>query len=138
MKNAQEMYEMSYGKGWFKSWTFAHFALIEEDMDEKQENAQLCFTGLVSMPPYLFPLIHKGNWAFAVTEKRIMFAQEHIIGSTSKSLFLNAVRDVTYKRGIYFGVIIIDAVTERIEVAFEKNECKKAVKKLMEILGRGK
>jgi len=134
MNYAREMYNNSYGKGWFRSWSMAHFAVVEEVANGLNESVKFTFMGLMRGGRGEESFLTGGNWAFGITDDKMIYAQEKIIGNEFRTIFLNQIRDITYRGGIYFGIIIIDALTEKIEIALEKRNAKEVAGKLIKIL----
>lgn len=122
MKTAKEMYqfciENDYGSGMTKNWGIKHFTLIEQSLGQN-EDAIMCFIGLHN---YISPTKHDNNFAYAVTNKRIIMAQKRVIGQFFQTVDLDNLNDVTMSTGILMGIITIDTMKEKFNVAVDKKQ----------------
>jgi len=120
MKTAQEMYdfckEKKYGQGFSQSSALKHFKIIEKSLSADEE-AVLCFIGLHN---FVSATKHDSNYAYAVTKKRIVMAQQKIIGEAIQSVFLDNINDITFNSGLMFGTITIDTTKETFNVGLDK------------------
>lgn len=116
MRTAIEMYENcvvnGYGMGQNKKWALKHFAIIEKALSN-DEKVLMCFIGLHN---YISPTKHDQNYAYAVTSKRIMMAQQRVVGQNFQSIMLSNLNDVSMRTGIVFGTITIDTIKEKFNV----------------------
>lgn len=116
LRTAQDMYnyclQNNFGSGMSAAWDLKHFALIENAL-QKNEKVYLCFEGLHN---YISASKHDGNFAFALTNKRIIMAQKRMMGEAIQSVYLENLNDVSYKKGLLFGVISIDTTKEFFNV----------------------
>lgn len=116
MRNANEMYNYcvnnNFGQGNGQNWSLKHFTLIENAL-QPDEDVKMCFIGL-----HNFRSIskHDNNFAYAITNKRIIMAQKKVIGQTVQSVLLDNVNDITYTSGAVFSTITIDTMKERFNV----------------------
>lgn len=99
------------------SWTTKHFQLILDDLHQN-EKIYAVFVGLYD---YKGGISGKGNFAFAITNERLILAQKQVIGSVLQSVNLEHINDVTLNRAGLFGAtgistICIDTLKERILV----------------------
>jgi hypothetical protein len=120
MKTAQEMYQYcldnGYGEGMTKKWGIKHFTLIEQALGT-DEDAIMCFIGLHN---YVSVTKHDNNFAYAITNKRILIAQQKMIGQVFQTIDIDNLNDVTMNTGMLMGVITIDTIKERFNVAVNK------------------
>lgn len=116
MKTAEEMVqfcdENNLGKGMTKKWELKHFQLIAKNLDE-DENVILPFMGLKN---YISATKHDSYYAFAITNKRIIMAQQKILGQDIKSVSLNNINDITLSNGPISGTVYFDTYKEQFNV----------------------
>ena len=119
MNTAQEMYDFclnkKYGQGFNQSWALKHFGVIESNLSN-DEDVIMCFIGLHN---YISATKHDGNFAYAVTKKRIIIGQKKVIGEKLQSVFLDNINDITFKKSMIFGIITIDTMKEKFSVALD-------------------
>jgi hypothetical protein len=122
MKTAYEMYQYcvdnKFGSGFNEKWGIKHFAIIENALTP-DEDVRVCFIGLHN---YISASKHDNNFAYAVTNKRILMAQKGVIGQSLKTVFLDNINDITFTSGILFGVIAIDTIKECFNVGLDKTQ----------------
>jgi len=120
MKTAQEMYdycmEKNYGEGVNRKWGLRHFGIIENALGS-DESVLMCFMGLHN---YESMTKHENNYAYAITDKRIIFAQKRVIGEEVKSVFFDKINDVSHQKGMLLGTITIDSLGETFNVGMSK------------------
>lgn len=120
MKTAQEMYQYcidnGFGEGQNKKWGIKHFSLIEEALGN-DEYAIMCFIGLHN---YISMSQHDQNYAYAITNKRIIMAQQKLIGQNFQTVAIDNLNDITMTTGMVFGKIIIDTIKETFNVGVNK------------------
>lgn len=124
MRTAGEMYQYcldnGFGQGQNQKWGIKHFSLIEESLAPDEEPV-ICFIGLHN---YVSTTKHDSNYAYAVTNKRIVMAQKQMFGENLQSVSLDNVNDVTLKNGMMLGVITIDTMKEKFNVALNSASAK--------------
>lgn len=124
MKSAQEMYQYcidhNYGQGMNKKWGIKHFSLIEQALG-KDEEPIMCFIGLHN---YVSATKHDSNFAYAITNKRVLIAQQKIIGQVFQTVDIDNLNDITMSTGMLMGVITIDTIKEKFNVAVDKKAAK--------------
>lgn len=134
MKTANEMYKYctdnGLGTGMNKKWGVKHFVLVEQAL-MADEVVQMCFIGLHN---YINNTQHNSNFAYAITNKRIIMAQQKVIGNTVQIVSLEHVNDITLSSGILFGVITIDTIKEKFNVALDKVSAGNIHKRIQEYL----
>ena len=120
MKTAQEMYtyciDNGFGEGMNRKWGIKHFSLIEQALSQ-DEDVLMCFIGLHN---YISATKHDSNFAYAITNKRIIMAQQKVIGQNFQSVSIENVNDVTLQTGMIFGTITIDTIKETFNVGVNK------------------
>lgn len=134
MRTASEMYQYCltnhYGQGQNQKWGEKHFALIEQAL-AADEDVLMCFIGLHN---YVSPTKHDSNYAYAVTNKRIIMAQKKMIGEALQSVALDHVNDITFTSGFLMGVVTIDTMKEKFNVAVDKSQAKNISERLHDLL----
>ncbi len=134
MKTAQEMYKYcknnKFGTGIIKSWSLKHFSIIQSALST-DENVIMCFMGLHN---YKSPGKHDRNFAYAVTNKRIIMAQKKLIGKNFQTIFLDNINDVTFSSSLVYGIITIDTLKEKFNVALDKSQANNINLKIHDVL----
>lgn len=120
MRTAQEMYyfakQNGFGKGFTENLALKHFGIIEKNL-QPDEDVKMVFIGLHN---YKSVTKHDNNFAYAVTQKRIIMAQKRVIGTVCQSVYLNQLNDITLSTGLALGVVTIDTTKERFNVGVAK------------------
>lgn len=134
MKTAKEMVSFckknGFGKSNTEGLTLKHFEIIQNQLSAG-EDVILCFMGLHN---YKSITSHENNYAYAITNKRIVMGQKKMIGEVSKSVLLSNINDITYKKGIALGVITIDSSAEKFNVALENTNSGKLYNLIQELI----
>ncbi len=134
MKTANEMYQFcianGYGQGFTTHNSIKHFGIIEKNLGA-DEDVIFSFIGLHN---YVSMTKHDNNFAYAVTNKRILLGQKRVVGEVFQSIALNRINDITFQSGLAYGVITVDAQTERFNVAVIKNQAQNINSKLHDLL----
>ena len=134
MRNAQEMYQYcldnGYGQGFNAHNSLKHFGIIEKNLRD-DETVLFAFIGIHN---YISVSKHDSNFAYAVTDKRILLGKKKVIGENFQSIALNKINDITFTSGIAYGVITVDAQTECFNVAVIKNQAANINAKLQDLL----
>jgi len=124
IRTAEQMIEycqdFNTGQGSMQSWDFKHFKLIEESLLQG-ETVLVAFEGLHN---YKSMTKHDKNFAYALTNKRIIMAQKRLVGSVVQSVSIEQINDITINRGFVFGVMTIDTVREVFNVCVGKEQVK--------------
>ncbi|MBM6664257.1 PH domain-containing protein [Flavonifractor plautii] len=81
-----------------------HFEVIANSL-EPGEYALSAFTGLMD---YF-------NWAFVITNNRIIIGQKKLVGQFIKSVYLDKLNDITVTAGPIHGFIEIDTLKEKFK-----------------------
>ncbi|GAA0085884.1 hypothetical protein UT300007_23230 [Clostridium sp. CTA-7] len=132
-RNANDMYQYcldnNYGMGTAKSWALKHFQLIENSLSSDEE-ILMCFIGLHN---YVNGK-HDSNFAYAVTNKRIVMAQKKMVGEIIQTVSLKNLNDITMTTGAITGIITIDTVKETFNVEVNKSAARNINDKIHELL----
>nr|WP_279325660.1 PH domain-containing protein [Clostridium tertium] len=113
-----------------KSWALKHFQLIEKSLGSDEE-ILMCFIGLHN---YISSSKHDSNFAYAVTNKRIIMAQKKMLGEIIQTVSLKNVNDITMTTGAITGIITIDTVKETFNVAINKSAARNINDKIHELI----
>lgn len=134
MRTAQEMYdyclEHGFGQGFNKSWGQKHFGVIEKNLLPDEE-VLMTFIGLHN---YQSITKHDGNYAYAITNKRIIIAQKKLMGENLKVVLLNNLNDVSTSTGILMGTITFDTIKETFNVMVDKKQTNNIMSKVHEVV----
>lgn len=120
LKTAAQMYNYciknNLGTGLSKTWALKHFQLLIDNL-KPGENVYCVFIGLHN---YHSITRHEKNYAYAVTDKRIIMAQQKVLGVNVKSVSIENVNDITLSNsgigGVGLGTVCIDTYKEKITV----------------------
>ena len=118
------------GNGVSKKWTQKHFGLLANNLSSG-EYAIFCFVGLHN---YVSATKHNSNYAFAITNKRILMAQQKLVGNNVQSIKLELINDVTKQTGVLLGTVTIDTIKETFNVGIDKQSVDRIASALNEIL----
>lgn len=121
LKTAKQMYEYcvenKLGTGTTKGWAVKHFQLLIDNL-KPGEKIYSVFIGLHNFKSLTE---HEGNYAYALTDKRILMAQHKLLGSNVKSIDIENVNDIGLTKrgviGIGLSIICIDTFKEIFNVA---------------------
>ncbi|MDD4509683.1 MAG: SHOCT domain-containing protein [Oscillospiraceae bacterium] len=131
---AQQMYQYcidnNFGEGMNQKWGVKHFMLIEQSL-QSDEEVLMCFIGLHN---YISTTKHDNNFAYAITNKRIIMAQQKVVGQVVQSVLLDNLNDVTLNTGAIFGVLTVDTIKEKFNVCVSSRCAKSINDKIHEIL----
>ena len=120
MRTAEEMYQYcldnNFGEGMNRKWGVKHFSLIEQAI-KPDEEVIMCFIGLHN---YISATKHDDNFAYAITSKRIIMAQQKLLGQNFQTVEITNVNDVTTSTGIIMGTVTIDTLKEKFNVGVNK------------------
>lgn len=132
---AKEMYECAKANGYVtcnKKKSIKCFSVIERSL-QPDENVQVAFVGLLKHMNAA-NLVHSGNCAFAITNKRIIIAEKSIINELLQTISLDNINDISYSGGISLGTITIDTLKEKFGVMLHKNVAVNLNAEITEIL----
>lgn len=131
---AEAMYQYcidnNYGQGLSRKWGIKHFMLIEQSLQSDEETL-MCFIGLHN---YISTTKHNNNFAYAITNKRIIMAQQKMMGQTVQTVLLDNLNDITLSTGPIFGVLTIDTIKEKFNVGVNSPTAQSINNKVHEIL----
>jgi hypothetical protein len=119
-----------YGKGQSLKWTTKHFQIIADSLST-DEYVIFCFVGLHN---YISASKHDSNYAYALTNKRIIAGQQKLVGNHVQSIKLDKLNDITKSRGALLGVLTIDTLNEKVNVAVDKETTDRIARSLNEII----
>lgn len=135
LSTAKGMYKYcidnNFGSGWNEKWGEKHFKIIEDNLMDN-ENVYMSFIGLHN---YISTTKHDGNFAYVITNKRIIMAQKNVIaGEKFQTISLDNINDITFKSGALFATITIDTIKEVFNVGLDKVSAKLINSKIHEVL----
>ena len=120
MRTAEEMVHYcdahGTGTGFSKRWRLKHFKIIEHQLKD-DEDVEVAFIGIKN---YKSITEHEDNWAYAVTNKRLLIGQKGLIGEKVDVISLRDLNDISFKKGLAFGVLTIDTIKEEFNVGLNK------------------
>ncbi|MFD1357653.1 PH domain-containing protein [Fictibacillus halophilus] len=121
MSTAQGMYqyclENKFGSGFNKSWGLKHFGVLENNLMNNEE-VLMTFIGLHN---FVSTTKHDNNYAYAITNKRIIFGQKAMTGEKFKAVAHEKINDITFNKGLVFGVLTIDTPQEKFNVGLDRD-----------------
>ncbi len=83
----------------------------------QDEEVLMTFIGLHN---YKSATKHDRNFAYTITNKRIMFGQKSLTGEKFKSVAYEKINDITFEKGLLFGVLTIDTPQEKFNISLDK------------------
>ena len=99
MSTAEGMYQYCvdnhFGSGFNKKWGIKHFGILEKNLMPDEE-VYMTFIGLHNFES---ATKHDGNYAYAITNKRIIFGQKALAGEKFKSVYHEKINDITFETG---------------------------------------
>ncbi len=120
MRTAEEMYDYclqnDYGRGMTRRWALKHFKIIEDNLNYDEE-VYMTFIGLKD---FTGVTKHDNNYAYALTNKRIMYGQKKLWGEDFKSIVYDKITDISSAKGLVFGLVTIDSLGEKFNVGVDK------------------
>ena len=134
LKTAEEMYQYckdnDLGTGTSKGWAIKHFQLLVDNL-KPEEKIYCVFIGLHN---YKSMTKHDNNYAYALTDKRVIMAQHKLLGANIQSVNIENVNDITLSKsgiaGMGIGTVCIDTFKETfnvgVNVSFASNIYKRA------------
>lgn len=121
-----------FGTGMTKGWNLKHLNVIQETLNENEE-VHMLFIGLHN---YISATKHNNNFAYALTNDRIIMGQKKLFGETSISVYLNQLNDVTYSSGMVWAKITVDTLKETFNVGINKDTGKRIFNELQKGLAQ--
>ena len=77
---------------------------------------------------------HDGNYAYAITSKRVLMGQKKVIGENLKVVLLKHLNDVTASTGLVAGTITFDTIKETFNVMVGKKQASNIMTKIHEVV----
>lgn len=112
MRTAEELYKFvvnnNYGKGISNKWIMRHFEVVEERLRDG-ENVLFAFVG-----SNVGDLNMVGNFAYVITNERILMGQKKTFGQKTKSVLLEQLNDVTFKKDFNYFTIMFDTIKDKL------------------------
>lgn len=134
MKTAKEMYQYcldnGYGKGFTKGWGVKHFKLIEKSLHDDEE----VFIAFMGLHNFTSVTKHDSNYAYAITNKRIIMAQKKMIGENFKTVSLDYINDIEFNSGMVWGTLKIDTLKEVFNIGLDKKDAKNISEKVQSFI----
>ena len=119
MSRAENMYnyckENKFGSGFNEKWGVKHFKVLQDNLI-RGEKVLMTFIGLHN---YQSTTKHDNNYAYAITNKRILFGQKSLTGEKFKAVNHEKINDISFKKGMIFGVLTIDTPQEKFNIALD-------------------
>jgi hypothetical protein len=120
LQTAEEMYKYckdnKLGTGSSKGWAIKHFQLLVDNLKDG-EQVYCVFIGLHN---YKSLSKHDNNYAYALTNKRIIMAQHKLLGANVQSVNIENINDITLSKtgiaGVGIGTVCIDTFKETFNV----------------------
>lgn len=120
LKTPEEMYQYcvdnKLGTGTSKGWAIKHFKLLADNLKEG-ETIHCVFIGLHN---YVSMTKHDQNYAYAMTDKRIIMAQHKLLGANIQSISLDNINDISLSKagilGVGIATVCIDTFKETFNV----------------------
>ena len=133
LKTAEGVYQYckkyGYGTGFTDSWGIKHFQII---IDNLMTDEYIIFP-FIGLHNYVSAKKHDNNFAYAVTNKRILMAQKRLVGEAFQSVSWENVNDITFTTGMLFGVLTIDTFKETFNVGLDKVSAQKINNEIHEV-----
>ena len=121
MRTAEEMVQYcddnNTGAGFNAKWRLKHFQIVENQLKD-DEDVLVAFIGVKNFVDIAH---HEDNWAYAITNKRIIIGQKGLIGEKVDVISLRDLNDISFKKVLALGVLTIDTIKERFNVGLDKN-----------------
>ena len=120
-----------FGSGWNEKWGEKHFKIIEDNLMDGEK----VYTAFIGLHNYISLTKHDNNFAYAITNKRIMMAQKSTIaGEKFQTVSLENINDITFQSGIAYGTVTIDTIREIFNIGSDKTSAKLINSKIHEVL----
>ena len=120
MKTAEELYQYcvdnGFGEGQNRKWGLKHFGLIASEL-QPDEDVRMAFIGLHNFQGMTS---HDSNYAYAVTNKRLIMAQKKLVGQELQTVMLPQITDVTTSTGMLLGTVTINTMGTIFNVGINK------------------
>ena len=133
MKTAEELYQYcvdnGFGEGQNRKWGLKHFGLIAAEL-QPDEDVRMAFIGLHNQDG----MKNDGNFAYAVTNKRILLGQKKLTGQDLATVMLPQITDVSTSTGMLLGTVTIHFVGGIINIGMSKPTAQAVSDKLHALL----
>ncbi|GAB6427879.1 hypothetical protein bcgnr5372_38280 [Bacillus luti] len=120
LSSAEGMYQYcidnKFGSGFNEKWGVKHFRVLENNL-MNGEKVQMVFIGIHD---YKSATKHDNYYAYAITNKRIMFGQKTLTGEKFKAVDHERINDISFETGMVVGFLTIDTPQEKFKVALDK------------------
>ncbi|MCL2379532.1 MAG: PH domain-containing protein [Coriobacteriia bacterium] len=123
-----EKYELASGVSQAKG--LRNFTLIENSLND-DEKVLTCFCGLHN---YVSMTEHDNNYSYAVTSKRIVMAQDRMLGENFNSVSLDNVNSTSLGTKLLMGIVRVDTLGGGFSVGLNNDAAKLVSEKLHEAL----
>ncbi len=134
MRTAEELYQYcvdnGYGQGQNKKWGQKHFALIADEL-QPDETVRMAFIGLHD---YQSATKHDGNYAYALTDKRLILAQKKLVGQELQSVAISQISDVSTSTGLLMGTLTVNTLGTIFNVGIDKKSVRNVGDRLHSLL----
>ncbi|GAB6431954.1 hypothetical protein bcgnr5390_03640 [Bacillus luti] len=105
-----------FGTGFNEKWGVKHFGILEKNLMQ-DEKVLMTFIGIHNSKS---TTKHDGNFAYAITDKRIIFGQKSLMSETFKAVDFDRINDITFEKGLLFGTLTIYTPQEKFNVSLDK------------------
>ncbi len=119
LQTAEQMYQYcvdnKLGSGTTKGWSIKHFQLLIDNLKAGEE----IYCVFIGLHNYKSMTKHDNNYAYAVTNKRIIMAQHKLLGVSVQSVNIDNINDITLTTGFAgmgIGTVCIDTYKETFNV----------------------
>ena len=133
MKTAEELYQYCEDNkltdGQSRKWGLKHFGVVAAQL-EPDEDVRMAFVGLHNQDG----MKNDGNFAYAVTNKRILLGQKKLMGQDLATVMLPQITDVSTSTGMLLGTVTIHFVGGIINIGMSKPTAQAVSDKLHALL----
>lgn len=133
MRTAEELYQYCEDNkltdGQSRKWGLKHFGVVAAQL-EPDEDVRMAFIGLHNQDG----MKNDGNFAYAVTNKRILLGQKKLTGQDLATVMLPQITDVSTSTGMLLGTVTIHFVGGIINIGMSKPTAQAVSDKLHALL----
>lgn len=133
MRTAEELYQYCEDNkltdGQSRKWGLKHFGVVAAQL-EPDEDVRMAFVGLHNQDG----MKNDGNFAYAVTNKRILLGQKKLAGQDLATVMLPQITDVSTSTGMLLGTVTIHFVGGIINIGMSKPTAQAVSDKLHALL----
>ncbi|MGY2613737.1 PH domain-containing protein [Bacillus pretiosus] len=119
-----------FGTGFNEKWGVKHSGILEKNLMQ-DEKVLMTFIGIHNSKS---TTKHDGNFAYAITDKRIIFGQKSLMSETFKAVDFDRINDITFEKGLLFGTLTIDTPQEKFNVSLDKGSAASINKNIHQVL----